>query len=174
MRVLVGCRLDALCVRIPPVHTVCNTPLSLACYKRYALASPTRPRTPACESRINSGRGGGKALSLKGAAVPSTGSGAGTASSATPSQSSKGSLEPPWPSLDPGALASTTSIGPAELLHFTCSTHVAPGERFFCHASYGTSVVRRPRALHQAAILVFPVLLASNQVARCHFSHGCP
>ena len=76
------------------------------------------------------GEAGKRSLSAhQGAAVPSTGSGAGTASSATPSQSSKGSN---CSSLDPGVLANTTPIGPAGRLHFTCSPHVAPGERFFC------------------------------------------
>ena len=94
-----------------------------------------------------------------GAAVPSTGSGAGTASSGRPSQSSKGSLASPCSSLDPGVLASTAPIGPAELLHFTCSTHVAPGERFLCMLAMGCPWfdAGQTTALQQAAILVSSV-----------------
>lgn len=174
---MVGCRLVSCYVFIPPVHTVRNTTLRLACYKRYALASPTRSRRPSSESSVNNQCQGRRESALflahQGAAVPSTGSGAGTASSATPSQSSKGSLEPPCSSLDPGVLASISPIGPAGLLHFTCSTHVAPGERFFCMLA-----MRRPwfddgEPSTKRLFLCF--LCARVESTRStHFSHGCP
>jgi hypothetical protein len=61
----------------------------------------------------------------------------------------------------PGVVASSARIGQADFLHFTCSSHVAPGvagERFLLLL---LSVVRRRRALQQGAMIV--VLCVPNQ-----------
>ena len=66
----------------------------------------------------------------------------------------RGPLPLPARPLIPESSRAPPPIGPADLLHFTCSTHVL-------YASYGygigMSVVRRRTALQQAAVPVFPV-----------------
>ena len=106
----------------------------LACYKRYALASATRSRTPGSESRLESQHSTavGKAGKLSLSPCASKGL---LYQSLAPAQERRlaqhrRNRQRGTPR-NPGVQASSTSIGPARLLHFTCSTHVAPGERFF-------------------------------------------
>lgn len=136
-----------------------------------------------CESSVNSGRGGGTVFlalsSLKGLlAVPSTGSGAGTASSATPSQSSKGSLASPCSRPRGPASRSPREHHPqlAQPNFFISraartSRLVSASSATTCHASLATVCdVRGPASGYSCVSCV----LASNQITQLTPAHDSP
>ena len=131
-----------------------------------------------CESSVNSGRGGGTVFlalsSLKGLlAVPSTGSGAGTASSATPSQSSKGSLASPC-SRPRGPASRSPREHHLQLAQpnffisraARTSRLVSASSATACHASLA---MRRPWSSKRLFLCFLCARLESN-----HATHACP
>lgn len=129
----------------------------------------------ACESSVNSGRGGGMVFlalsSLKGLlAVPSTGSGAGTASSATPSQSSKGSLASPCsrPASRSPREHRPQLAQPDFFISRAARTSrlVSASSATACHASLA---MRRPWSNKRLFLCFLCARLESN-----HATHTCP
>lgn len=133
-----------------------------------------------CESSVNSGRGGGTVFlalsSLKGLlAVPSTGSGAGTASSATPSQSSKGSLASPCsrPASRSPREHHPQLAQPNFFISRAARTSrlVSASSATTCHAGLATVCdVRGPASGYSCVSCV----LASNQITQLTPAHDSP